>query len=95
MEPATTTDAMSNQMFGVLYITLTGLVDSVVSNSSPWALLGGSLSYVIKLAPILLWESPAVLAVFHPKTPNASTYAWLPDICADFFDKLMSEVAFL
>ncbi|KAJ9077046.1 hypothetical protein DSO57_1020309 [Entomophthora muscae] len=66
-------------MFEVLYINLTGLVDSVVPNSGPWSLLSQSLSYIIKLAPILWWALPASLTAPHPKPPNASTYEWLPD----------------
>ncbi|KAJ9051622.1 hypothetical protein DSO57_1002756 [Entomophthora muscae] len=53
METPTTADTMSNQLFGVLYITLTGMVDTMVPKSGPWSLLGKSVSYIIKLAPIL------------------------------------------
>ncbi|KAJ9048815.1 hypothetical protein DSO57_1031028 [Entomophthora muscae] len=78
LEP-TAAETTSTQLFGVLYITLTGLVDSVVPNSGPWSLLGQSLSYIIKLAPILWWALPAGLTAPHPEPPNASTYDWLPD----------------
>ncbi|KAJ9048848.1 hypothetical protein DSO57_1030679 [Entomophthora muscae] len=81
LEPAAA-KATSTQLFGVLYITLTGLVDSVVPNSGPWSLLGRSLSYIIILAPILWWALPASLTTLHPKPPNASTYDWLPDMMA-------------
>ncbi|KAJ9052429.1 hypothetical protein DSO57_1034168 [Entomophthora muscae] len=79
LEP-TATETTSTQLFEVLYITLTGLVDSVVPNSGPWSLLSQSLSYIIKLAPILWWALPASSTTPHPKPPNASTYDWLPDI---------------
>ncbi|KAJ9065892.1 hypothetical protein DSO57_1015125 [Entomophthora muscae] len=69
----------STQLFGVLCITLTGLMDSMVPNSGPWSLLIKFVSYIIKLAPILWWALPASLAAPHPKPPNASTYDWLPD----------------
>ncbi|KAJ9068776.1 hypothetical protein DSO57_1025248, partial [Entomophthora muscae] len=36
----------SNQIFGVMYITLTGLIDSMVPTSGPWALLGKLLSFI-------------------------------------------------
>ncbi|KAJ9066186.1 hypothetical protein DSO57_1011961 [Entomophthora muscae] len=52
----------------------------MVPNSRPWSLLGQSVSYIIKLAPILWWALPASLAVPHPEPPKASTYKWLPDI---------------
>ncbi|KAJ9048058.1 hypothetical protein DSO57_1038743 [Entomophthora muscae] len=67
LEPTAAAKTTSTQLFGVLYITLTGLVDSVVPNSGPWYLLGRS------------WVLPAGLAAPHPEPPNASTYDWLPD----------------
>ncbi|KAJ9070757.1 hypothetical protein DSO57_1004349 [Entomophthora muscae] len=79
MESPTAAETMSTQLFGVLYITLTGMVDSMAPTSGPWSLLGQSMSYIIKLAPILWWALPAGLAQPHPEPPNASTYAWLPD----------------
>ncbi|KAJ9049735.1 hypothetical protein DSO57_1021380 [Entomophthora muscae] len=78
-EPPAAAKTTSTQLFGVLYITLTGLVDSMVPNSGPWSLLGQSASYIIKLAPILWWALPAGLGAPHPKPPNASAYDWLPD----------------
>ncbi|KAJ9058131.1 hypothetical protein DSO57_1015552 [Entomophthora muscae] len=79
MKPSTSAKTTSTQLFGVLYITLTGLMNSMVPNSGPWSLLRQSLSYVIKLAPILWWALPTGSVVLHPKSPNASTYAWLYD----------------
>ncbi|KAJ9064538.1 hypothetical protein DSO57_1029550 [Entomophthora muscae] len=84
--PMKTPDAaetMSTQLFGVLYITLTGMIDTMVPNSGPWSLLGQSVSYIIKLAPILWRALPSGLAVFYPKSTNASTYAWLSDTVAE------------
>ncbi|KAJ9090224.1 hypothetical protein DSO57_1004479 [Entomophthora muscae] len=79
--------ATSTQLFGVLYITLTGMVDTMVPNSGPWSLLGQSVSYIIKLAPILWWALPSGLAVFCPESTNAYTYVWLPDIQANLIIK--------
>ncbi|KAJ9059130.1 hypothetical protein DSO57_1005633 [Entomophthora muscae] len=56
MDPLTSAKTTSTQLFGVLYITLTGM-----------------------LAPILWWAFPIGLAVPCPESPNAPTYAWLPD----------------
>ncbi|KAJ9088951.1 hypothetical protein DSO57_1017892 [Entomophthora muscae] len=39
LEPTATAKTTSTQLFGVLYITLTGLVDFMVPNSGPWSLL--------------------------------------------------------
>ncbi|KAJ9054402.1 hypothetical protein DSO57_1015031 [Entomophthora muscae] len=73
LKPTAAAKTTSTQLFGVLYITLKGLVDSVVPNSRPWSLLSRSL------APILWWALPAGLAAPHPELPNDSTYDWLPD----------------
>ncbi|KAJ9088494.1 hypothetical protein DSO57_1022605 [Entomophthora muscae] len=82
-ETSAVANTTSTQLFGVLYITLTGMVDTMVPNSGPWSLLGQSVSYIIKLAPILWLALPSGLAVFCPKPTNASTYAWLPEIIPD------------
>ncbi|KAJ9056604.1 hypothetical protein DSO57_1031289 [Entomophthora muscae] len=79
MKPATAADTMSTQLFGVLYINLTGLMDSMVPNSGPWSLLGQSVSYIIKLASIIWWELPTGPTVPRPEPLNASLYARLPD----------------
>ncbi|KAJ9072374.1 hypothetical protein DSO57_1028233 [Entomophthora muscae] len=42
MEPPTATKTTFTQLFGVLYITLTEMVDTMVPNSGPWSLLGRS-----------------------------------------------------
>ncbi|KAJ9069104.1 hypothetical protein DSO57_1021889 [Entomophthora muscae] len=84
LEPTAATKTTSTQLFRVLYITLTGLVDSVVPNSGPWSLLGQSLSYIIKLAPILWWALPASSTAPCPEPPNASAYDWLPKTHASF-----------
>ncbi|KAJ9072141.1 hypothetical protein DSO57_1030302 [Entomophthora muscae] len=85
LEPTAAAETTSTQLFGVLYITLTGLVDSIVPNSGPWSLLRQSVSYIIKLAHILWWALPTSSAVPHPEPPKASTYVWLPDINHQFY----------
>ncbi|KAJ9055978.1 hypothetical protein DSO57_1037798 [Entomophthora muscae] len=72
MEPSTASKTTSTQLLGVLYITLTGLVDSMVPNSRPWSLLGQYL------ALILWWALPTGPVIACPESPNASSYAWLP-----------------
>ncbi|KAJ9083875.1 hypothetical protein DSO57_1030187 [Entomophthora muscae] len=54
-ESVATSEFTSTQIFRVMYITLTGLIDSMVPTSRPWAILRKSLSYIVKLAPILWW----------------------------------------
>ncbi|KAJ9087516.1 hypothetical protein DSO57_1032541 [Entomophthora muscae] len=83
METPTAAKTMSTQLFGVLYITLMGMINTIFPNSGPFSFLGQSVSYIIKLAPILWWALPSGPAVFRPKPTNASTYAWLPETEAD------------
>ncbi|KAJ9067720.1 hypothetical protein DSO57_1036279 [Entomophthora muscae] len=71
IELLTAANTMSTQLFGVLYITLTEMIDSMAPKSGLWSFLG--------LAPILWWALPTGPAVPRPESPNASTYAWLPD----------------
>ncbi|KAJ9088305.1 hypothetical protein DSO57_1024442 [Entomophthora muscae] len=78
-EPPTAAETTSTQLFGVLYITLMGMVYTMMPNSGPWSLLERSVSYIIKLAPILWWALPSGPAVLRPESTNASTYTWLPD----------------
>ncbi|KAJ9081692.1 hypothetical protein DSO57_1011940 [Entomophthora muscae] len=54
-ESVDTTESTSTQIFGVMYITLTGLINYLVPYSRPWAILRKSLSCIAKLAPILCW----------------------------------------
>ncbi|KAJ9048671.1 hypothetical protein DSO57_1032552 [Entomophthora muscae] len=67
-ESVAANESTFTQIFGVIYITLTGLIDSIVPTSRPWALLGKLLSYIVKLAPILWWALPA------------GPTGWIPDI---------------
>ncbi|KAJ9048877.1 hypothetical protein DSO57_1030263 [Entomophthora muscae] len=71
-ESVAANESNSNQIFGVMYITLTGLIDSMVPESGPWALLGKSLSYIVKLAPILCGPfllDPQTVRLQVPKNP--------------------------
>ncbi|KAJ9078660.1 Cbx7p [Entomophthora muscae] len=79
VETPTAAKTTSTQLFGVLYITLMGMIGTMLLNSGPWSFLGQSVYYIIKLAPILWWALPSGPAVFCPKPTNASTYAWLSD----------------
>ncbi|KAJ9090143.1 hypothetical protein DSO57_1005314 [Entomophthora muscae] len=88
METPTAAETTSTQLFGVLYITLAGMIDTMVPNSGPWSLLGRYISYIIKLAPILWWALPSGPAVFRPKPTNASTYAWLPYTRPQYYNEL-------
>ncbi|KAJ9048956.1 hypothetical protein DSO57_1029430 [Entomophthora muscae] len=73
-------ESTSTQIFGVVYITLTGLIDSMVPVSRPWALLEKLLSYIVKLAQILWWALPAGPAGRLPASFQEPPIGWIPDI---------------
>ncbi|KAJ9055607.1 hypothetical protein DSO57_1002082 [Entomophthora muscae] len=78
-ETVAISESTSTQLFGVLYITLTGLVDSMVPTNGPWAFLGKSLSYIVKLAPILWWALPTGPAGCLPASSPEHATGWLSE----------------
>ncbi|KAJ9061340.1 hypothetical protein DSO57_1021527 [Entomophthora muscae] len=61
-KPASLPDLPTNhtsKLFGIVFITLTGVVDIIVPAASPWSWVGKSASYLLKLAPLLWWALPA------------------------------------
>ncbi|KAJ9066941.1 hypothetical protein DSO57_1004704 [Entomophthora muscae] len=73
-------ESTSTQIFEVMYITLTSLIDSMVPASGPWALLGKLLSYIVKLALILWWAlSTRPVGFLHASSQEPPT-GWIPDI---------------
>ncbi|KAJ9065733.1 hypothetical protein DSO57_1016474 [Entomophthora muscae] len=55
-----TSDAsvQSSRFLGVLYLALTGLINSALPAAGPWAVAGKALSYLVKLGPIIWWSMP-------------------------------------
>ncbi|KAJ9070577.1 hypothetical protein DSO57_1006627 [Entomophthora muscae] len=78
-ESVATDESTSTQVFGVMYITLTGLIDSMVPTSGPWAALGKLLSYIVKLAQILWWALPAGPVGCPPASSQEPLTGWIPD----------------
>ncbi|KAJ9061953.1 hypothetical protein DSO57_1015595 [Entomophthora muscae] len=76
---SSTSDAtgQSSQFMGVLYLALTGLIDSALPAAGPWAVAGKALSYLIKLGPIIWWAMP-VPALTPPSSAGAPWYSWYP-----------------
>ncbi|KAJ9089394.1 hypothetical protein DSO57_1013333 [Entomophthora muscae] len=53
------TPPTASQYTGIAYITLAGLVDTMVSAAELWALVGQSAYYHIKLEPLIWWALPS------------------------------------
>ncbi|KAJ9081245.1 hypothetical protein DSO57_1016784 [Entomophthora muscae] len=80
-ETVITAELTSTQLFGVLYIKLTGMADSMVLTNGPWALLEKFLSHTVKLAHILWWALPTWPVGCPPSSSPEPATGWLPDSC--------------
>ncbi|KAJ9082639.1 hypothetical protein DSO57_1002585 [Entomophthora muscae] len=81
--PISDATGQSSQFLGVLYLALTGLIDSALTAAGPWAAAGKALSYLVKLGPIIWWAMP-VPALTPPSPAGAPRYSWYPDKLADW-----------
>ncbi|KAJ9059713.1 hypothetical protein DSO57_1038611 [Entomophthora muscae] len=81
--PASSPDLLTShtsKLFGIMYITLTGVVDTIVPAAGLWSWVGKSASYLLKLAPLLWWALPAKNpAQVTPKTSRPAAQEWIPD----------------
>ncbi|KAJ9061634.1 hypothetical protein DSO57_1039820 [Entomophthora muscae] len=69
----------TNKLFGIVYISLTGVINTIVPAAGPWSWLGKSMSYLIKLAPILWWALPTQSATRQfPDTSEPASQGWFP-----------------
>ncbi|KAJ9073307.1 hypothetical protein DSO57_1017867 [Entomophthora muscae] len=73
-------ESTSTQLFSVLYITLTGLVDSIVPTNGPWDFLKKVFSYKVNLAPTLWWAFPSDPVGCLPASSPESATGKLPEI---------------
>ncbi|KAJ9077831.1 hypothetical protein DSO57_1012869 [Entomophthora muscae] len=71
----------TSKLFGIVYITLTGVVDTIVPAAGLWSWVGKSASYLLKLAPLLCWALPAkTLAQVTPRNSRPAAQDWVPDM---------------
>ncbi|KAJ9067703.1 hypothetical protein DSO57_1036463 [Entomophthora muscae] len=69
----------SGKLFGIVYTTLTGVIDTIIPADSPWSWVGKLASYLLKLAPLLWWALPAKnLAQVTPENNRMATQDWIP-----------------
>ncbi|KAJ9057017.1 hypothetical protein DSO57_1026505 [Entomophthora muscae] len=70
----------SGKLFGIVYITLTGVIDTIIPAVGPWSWVGKSASYLLKLSPLLWWALPAKnLAQVTPENKGLAAQDWIPD----------------
>ncbi|KAJ9060798.1 hypothetical protein DSO57_1026937 [Entomophthora muscae] len=49
----------TDKLFGIVYINLTGVIDTIIPAAGPLSWVGKSFSYLFKLTPLLWWALPA------------------------------------
>ncbi|KAJ9062318.1 hypothetical protein DSO57_1012109 [Entomophthora muscae] len=75
----------SGKLFGIVYITLTGVIDTIITATILWYLVGKSASYLLNLAPFLWWALPAKnLTQVTPENKGPVAQDRIPDIMALF-----------
>ncbi|KAJ9066709.1 hypothetical protein DSO57_1006931 [Entomophthora muscae] len=82
--PASSPNLSTNhtcKLFGIVYITLIGMIDAIILAAGPWSWVEKSFSYLFKLTPLLWWTLTAKnLAQVIPKNNNGlAAQDWLPD----------------
>ncbi|KAJ9065785.1 hypothetical protein DSO57_1015995 [Entomophthora muscae] len=60
----------TGKLFGIVYITFTGVIDTIIPAAGLWSWVGKSASYLLKLSPLLWWALPAKN---RPKLPLKTT----------------------
>ncbi|KAJ9081742.1 hypothetical protein DSO57_1011336 [Entomophthora muscae] len=70
----------TRKLFRIVYIILTGVVDTIVPVAGPWSWVGKSASYLLNLAPLLWWALPAkTLTQVTPRNSRPATQDWVSD----------------
>ncbi|KAJ9063734.1 hypothetical protein DSO57_1037845 [Entomophthora muscae] len=75
--PASSSNLPTNhtgKLFGIVYITLTGVIDTIIPAAGPWSWVEKSASYLFKLAPLC---DGHCLQKTQPGSPLETT-GWLP-----------------
>ncbi|KAJ9065026.1 hypothetical protein DSO57_1024223 [Entomophthora muscae] len=74
----------TGKLFGIVYITLTGVIDTIILAAGLWSWVGKSLSYIFKLTHLLCWALPAKSpAQVSPETDGPAAQDWIPDTGAE------------
>ncbi|KAJ9075481.1 hypothetical protein DSO57_1035722 [Entomophthora muscae] len=70
----------TSKLFGIVYITFTGVVGTIVLAAGLWSWVQKSASYLLKLAPLLWWALPAKTpAQVTPKNSGPAAQDWIPE----------------
>ncbi|KAJ9049162.1 hypothetical protein DSO57_1027525 [Entomophthora muscae] len=85
--PTSDATGHSSQFLRIIYLALTGLIDSALPVAESWAVAGKALYYLVKLGPIIWWAIP-VPALTLPSPAGAPRYSWYPDTVCLFLTNI-------
>ncbi|KAJ9062971.1 hypothetical protein DSO57_1004916 [Entomophthora muscae] len=76
----------TGKLFGIVYITFTGVIDTIILATSLWSCVVKSVSYLFNLAPLLWWALPTQnLAQFIPENNGLADQDWIPDTIVEIW----------
>ncbi|KAJ9087785.1 hypothetical protein DSO57_1029691 [Entomophthora muscae] len=71
----------TGKLFGIVYITLTRVIDTIIPAAGLWSWVGKSTSYLFKLVPLLWWALPAKNpSRVTPGNNRPAAQDWIPDM---------------
>ncbi|KAJ9077453.1 hypothetical protein DSO57_1016579 [Entomophthora muscae] len=85
----------TGKLFGIVSITLTGVIDTIILATSPWSWVGKSASYLLKLAPLLWWALPTKnLAQVTPENNGLAAQDWILDTAPQTGEQQGSDTSY-
>ncbi|KAJ9063295.1 hypothetical protein DSO57_1001733 [Entomophthora muscae] len=79
----------TSKLFGIVYITLNGVINTIIPATGMWSWVGKSVSNLFKLAPLLWWALPAKSpAQVTPENNGLAAQDWISDSCCHENKKL-------
>ncbi|KAJ9086640.1 hypothetical protein DSO57_1001920 [Entomophthora muscae] len=70
----------TGKLFRIVYITLTGVIDTIILAAGLWSWVGKPISYLFKLASFLWWALSAKnQAQVTPENNGPAAQDWIPD----------------
>ncbi|KAJ9084277.1 hypothetical protein DSO57_1026151 [Entomophthora muscae] len=70
----------TGKLFGIVYITLTGVIVTIIPAAGLWSWVGKYFIYLFMLAFLLWWALPAKKpSLSDPQNQQAAAQDWIPD----------------
>ncbi|KAJ9058931.1 hypothetical protein DSO57_1007334 [Entomophthora muscae] len=85
----------TGKLFGIVYITLTGVIDTIIPAISPWSWVGKSFSYLFKLYPQKNRSKLPLKKTGWPAKNGSLTHTPFPELQKSFGNSYQWGVEFL